>query len=307
MFTASDDEFVSFGGQPPAVAIGRLPLRAAVDTATAIQKILGRALLASNSSLLFVQGAARYFYDGGVPFTSDDFGGDVALAQSVVSAWPSQEISPDAGVPTEHAALISAMQGGPAVVTYEGHGSEDTWYPTYPAELFSTEDLPALSGTGSSFVFLAATCLNGYFLSPDPFTSVESLASGLLATPAGGAWAVWTSTGETNSTDHGAFSAALLKGAAVQGLTLGEATLAAKASESDPDVRAVFELFGDPSSRMAPAQPGTTLTSGGSVSQATSGCSTSGGTALAVLPWVGLAFLLATRARRAVTARIRRR
>ncbi len=298
MYTASDDAFVTFGGQAQTIAIGRLPLRNAMDSAIAVQKILGRTLLSPTASFLFVQGTPRY--------VSDDFGADTALVHSVVSSWPSQQVGPlpDGGVDTSvAAALISAIKAGPAVVTYEGHGLEDSWYPT---TLFSGVDTTALAGTGMSSVFLAATCLNGYFLDAEPAS--ESLAEQLLRTDAGGAWAVWSSTGETNSTDHAAFSAALLQAAAVEGMTLGKATLAAKASESDPDVRTVFHLFGDPSSRLTPAKAsGAIAEAGGVQAQASSGCGTPGSAALAVLPLVALALAFNARSRRSAAVRARQR
>ncbi len=292
MYTASDDAFVTFDSQPPSIAIGRLPLRTAADAATAMQKILGRTLLNSNSSLLFVKGTPRY--------VSDDFGADTTLVRSVVTGWASQEVGPlpDGSVDSSvTAAVISAMRRGPAIVTYQGHGLEDSWY---PATLFSGADVAALAGTGTGSVFLAGTCLNGYFLDAEPAS--ESLAEQLLRTENGGAWAVWSSTGQTNSTDHAALSAALLKASAVEGMTLGAATLSAKAAESDPDVRAVFHLFGDPSSRLASPRPGSSLAApSGLKSPAASGCGTPGSVAPFALPLVGLALLLNLRSRRKAT------
>ncbi len=304
MFTASDDAYVTFGGGTPDIAIGRLPLRTSADSVTAVTKILGRTLLSPSSSLLFVQGSQKYFTDGGVPFTSDDFGGDIARVKSVVSNWPSQQVGPlpDGGFDaTVTAAVLSAIKSGPALVTYEGHGSEGTWSSGPSAEMLSSDvssgDLQALAKTGTASVFLAGTCLNGYYLSPDSNTLVESLAEGLLRTEGGGAWAVWTSTGTTNATDHATFSAALVKAAVVDGKTLGEAMLLAKASEPDPDVRAVFHLFGDPSSRMAPPQAAS-LTTPGVQSRAAAGCGTPGAS-MTLLALLSLGTLLLFRRRHA--------
>jgi hypothetical protein len=77
----------------------------------------------------------------------------------------------------------------------------------------------------------------------------------LLQADAGGATAVWASSGMTDA----AGQARMLKtwtrllfanGSAQGGLTLGEAAVQAKASTVDKDIKRTWILFGDPSGRL---------------------------------------------------------
>ena len=96
------------------------------------------------------------------------------------------------------------------------------------------------------------TCLNGYFEDP----VLRSLAEELMRSERGGAVAVWASDGMTYPTDQVAINQQLYRllfGASDQKgqpMTLGEATLKAKAATADPDVRRTWVLFGDPTMRI---------------------------------------------------------
>jgi len=167
-------------------------------------------------------------------------------------------------------------------VDFQGHGAEDLW----AGRILSVADTDALAGAGASSLFVAATCLNAYYLD----IGRESLGSALLRTPAGGAWGVWASSAMTLPTEHGLLSKTLLTAALQEGLTLGEATLKAKQAVSDADVRASFQLLGDPSAR-AVARTSAPLTVSPTRGPAASlGCTTSGTTrgSLALLALVGL-------------------
>ena len=69
--------------------------------------------------------------------------------------------------------------------------------------------------------------------------------------PAGGAVAVWASSGLTESNDQLPIDEALVR-LLFSGtpITLGDATLAAKAAATNPDVRRTWILFGDPTTRL---------------------------------------------------------
>jgi len=95
---------------------------------------------------------------------------------------------------------------------------------------------------------VSMTCLNGFFQDPRE----ASIAEALLDAP-GGAVAVWASSGLTESASQVLIDEALLRllfpryGTAQ---TLGDATRAAKAATTDPDVRTTWILFGDPSAKL---------------------------------------------------------
>jgi hypothetical protein len=89
--------------------------------------------------------------------------------------------------------------------------------------------------------------LNGFF--DDPFQ--VTMAEAFLAAPAGGAVAVWASSGLTESGDQLPIDEALVR-LLFSGtpITLGDATRAAKAAASDMDVRRTWILFGDPTTSL---------------------------------------------------------
>ena len=81
---------------------------------------------------------------------------------------------------------------------------------------------------------------------------MDSLAESLLKTQQGGAVAVWASSGMTTTDRQAVMDQQIFRllfsdnGA----LTLGEATLKAKATTGDIDVRRTWILFGDPAMRL---------------------------------------------------------
>ena len=237
METGSDDGLVTVG-RGAAMAVGRLPMSSPDDITRTVGKILGRAPLTASSSLLFVRDE-----DDGV----SAFSQATASVRSGLSQWPSQELARDGTNDSMlHGELVAALNSAPAAVNYLGHGEEGYW----TGHILSVADAPALAnGSGASTLF-AGTCLNGYFVDP----LATNLATILLSVGGGGSWAVWASSGMTNPGAESGFATRLWKGALVEGLTLGDATVRAKNTVQDPDFRATFHLFGDPSARMTSRQ-----------------------------------------------------
>jgi hypothetical protein len=95
---------------------------------------------------------------------------------------------------------------------------------------------------------LAMTCLNGYFQDPVQ----DSLGEVLLKTPAGGAVAVWASTGLTEMEPQIVIDRAVVQGllATSPSPRLGDLILAATSATDDPDVRSTWVLLGDPTMRV---------------------------------------------------------
>jgi hypothetical protein len=125
-----------------------------------------------------------------------------------------------------------------------GHGSVDLWN----AGLMTSADAAKLTNKHSLSLFFAMTCLNGYFQDP----TLESLAESVLKAEQGGAVAVWASSGMTATDKQAAMNQELFRilFGDDRTLTLGEATLKAKAATSDSDVRRTWILFGDPAMRL---------------------------------------------------------
>jgi hypothetical protein len=93
--------------------------------------------------------------------------------------------------------------------------------------------------------------LNGEFQHPQ----LNTLATGLMIAPQGGAIAVWASSGLTGPPSQAIMNQRLFNllfqlDRQNRGPRLGDATTRAKSFISDPDVRRTWILFGDPSMRL---------------------------------------------------------
>jgi MYXO-CTERM domain-containing protein len=210
--------------------------------------------------------------------------------RAALSGWNTQDLVRWYDDATSHTQLLSALRAGPAVVDYQGHGTEDTWN----GRILTSDDVDALSNSGKTSLMVAATCLNAYFHD----IGRETLGTALLRTPAGGAWSMWASSGMTFPTEHATLSSALFTAALDDALTLGEATLKAKQAVQDVDVRATFQLLGDPSARAVAAKSPAVTTPTPKPAANSSGCGTpvSPSVVVAMLALIGLA--MAVRRRR---------
>jgi Peptidase family C25 len=95
-------------------------------------------------------------------------------------------------------------------------------------------------------LLVAMTCLNGYFQYP----VLESLGEAMMKSE-GGAVAVWASSGLTNPDGQAVTNQELIRRLFNgTGLTIGEATIRAKAAVGDSDVRRTWILFGDPMTKL---------------------------------------------------------
>jgi hypothetical protein len=279
--TGSDGAFVDFPVSKGAgMAIGRWPVTSAADTALVVAKTLDRVPLKATSQLLLVNDR-----DDTTSFSQAS-----AEVRATVAAWPVQQIARGSDDSSVHDAVVAAMRSGPAAVDYQGHGAEDFW----DGNILSDTDSDALANAGQSLLFSAATCFNGYFVD----IGRTSLAQSLLLTEGGGAWAAWASSGMTSPAEHSHLSSDLLQAAVVDGLTLGDASVRAKSTIQDADVRSTFHLFGDPSARMAPARGGALNAPPAVQTGVASGCGTPGNAVPATLPFVALALLLGSKTRR---------
>jgi hypothetical protein len=125
-----------------------------------------------------------------------------------------------------------------------GHGSVEVWTGD---PILSASDAADMNNGERLPLFVMMSCLNGYY--QDPVR--ESLAESLMRADAGGAIAVWASSGMTEPGPQLEMSKALYQQLfAGQSVTLGEAIMKAKSSSPDLDVRRTWILFGDPTLRI---------------------------------------------------------
>ena len=235
--TASDGWFADFDGDGiPEMAIGRLPVHTGEEVNTVVQKLVGYEQ----------QGSARW---AAVMVADEQDGFDFEEASRAVEArlpdgmtvWEIFRGQGDDAATRQE--LLERLNAGPALVNYLGHGSVEVWR----GGLLTSADARMLTNGPQLPVVVSMTCLNGFF--HDVYT--ESLAEALLKADAGGAVAVWASSGLTSPAQQVAMNQTLVQLIFDdQRITLGEATRAAKAAVVDQDIRRTWMLFGDPTMRV---------------------------------------------------------
>ena len=127
-----------------------------------------------------------------------------------------------------HDRILNALNRGPSIVNYYGHGAVDIWT---GADLLKSADATSLRNAGGLSLFMMMTCLNGYFIEP----RTQSLAEALLRAPHGGAFAVWASSGLTVPADQIRANEELVRQlAATQSPRLGDAMVRTKSVITRP-------------------------------------------------------------------------
>jgi hypothetical protein len=239
METASDDWFADFDGDGVAdLAIGRLPVRSAADTEVMVGKIINYEKMTPDA-----QQGAMLVADN----TFEDASNSVkALLPAAMSVQVINRNSADDA--TIHNEIISALDQGPVVANYFGHGSNGVWT---GASLLSNPDAATLTNQNRLSLFLMMTCFNGYF--QDPYN--DSLAEALLKAR-GGAVAVWASTSLTDPEGQTVIDQELYRELfSTSPPRLGDAVRAAKQTTTDSDVRRTWTFFGDPAMKLNRAAP----------------------------------------------------
>jgi hypothetical protein len=173
----------------------------------------------------------------------NDFEGHTAALKTVLPGYLGvSEISE--GSLGAHDQLLNSLNAGVGLVNYFGHGSVQVW----AGGLLDSSEAAALTNSPYLPFVVSMTCLNGYFVD-DAYG--DSLATALMKAPAGGAIAVWASSGLTTSPGQASLDTALVRALYRNPpLALGEAAAAAKRAVSDMDVRRTWVLFGDPATKL---------------------------------------------------------
>jgi Peptidase family C25 len=181
--TASDGWLADFDGNGiPEMAIGRLPVHTIEEVNTVMQKLVGYEQ----------QGSPRW---AAVMVADEPEGFDFEGASRAVEALLPDEMTvweifrgqgDDAETRQE---LLDRLNAGPALVNYLGHGAVEVWR----GGMLTSTDARILTNGLQFPVVVSMTCLNGFFHD----VNSESLAEALLKADAGGAVAVWASSGLT--------------------------------------------------------------------------------------------------------------
>jgi hypothetical protein len=238
METASDDWFVDFSNSGlPSMAIGRLPARTASEANLMVSKILTyeqeREL---NTPLRGAVMVADTGFESQSVQTSGLLPGTVTIQTINRSEIGNDDLT--------RGQIVNALNEGPMIVNYYGHGSIDVWT---GANLLDSDLALNLTNNNRVSLFVMMTCLNGY--SHDAF--IDSLGESVLKAQNGGAVAVWASSGFTDSQPQITMDLEFYRQLfGAEPVRLGQAIRNSKAAISDQDVRRTWMLFGDPAMRV---------------------------------------------------------
>ena len=238
METASDDWLVDFNGDDLAdMAVGRLPAHTVADVNLMVRKIMIYEQERDSNAPL----------RGAVMVSDRGFESQSTQTRALLPATMAVEMI-DRGVVNDdneaRSQIVAAIDQGPLIVNYYGHGSVDVW--TGSGLLNDTNALTLTNGDRVS-LFVMMTCLNGY--AHDVY--IDSLAEAAMKAENGGAVAVWASSGFTEPEPQFAMNSEFYRQLfGTQPVRLGEAIRSAKQATTDLDVRRTWILFGDPAMRI---------------------------------------------------------
>jgi hypothetical protein len=235
---ASDDWYADFDGDGVAeMAVGRMPVRTVSEASAMVAKVVAYEQGAPPQGILLVADAQDENSGANFAAASAELRGAIPAGQSIEQV-NRDELSTVAA----RARLLDALNRGPRVVNYFGHGNTGEWR----NGLLTPTDAAQLTNGGNLSFFTMMTCLNGYFNDPAQVSLAESLLKAK-----GGAIGVWASSGMTETGDQALAVKEMFHRLLDQdGLTVGEAALKAKAVVRSRDVRRTWNLLGDPTTRL---------------------------------------------------------
>ena len=232
--TASDESLVDFDGDGLGeYAVGRLPARTAAQAQTMVSKLINYTPGQAQGALFVADQAEGY------DFAVANQQLRAELPAAMPAAFINRGSQPDATVRAE---LLNALNAGPALVTYSGHGAPEAW----AGLILNSANANGLTNGARLPFVVTLTCLNGAFQHPQQ----ETLAESLLRAPNGGAVAVWASSGMTLPQEQMPMARELYRRLySSDAPLLGDALRAAKASVEFAELRSTWILFGDPTLR----------------------------------------------------------
>jgi uncharacterized repeat protein (TIGR01451 family) len=236
--TATDDWFTDFKQNGfETIATGRLPVRTPADAALVVSKIVNYEKGLAGGGSGNQQALLVADQNIGADFTT----ATKFAATDLPSSLQATEIFADGMDPNAVTQQIfTALNSGPLLVNYSGHGSVEQWS---FADFLDNTSGAALTNGDQLSVYLLMDCLNGFF--QDVYST--SLAESLILAPNGGAVAVWASSGFTNQPPQASMNQALLQILKTNpSMPIAAAIVRAKTGVTDSDVRRTWIFFGDP-------------------------------------------------------------
>lgn len=235
--TASDDWFSDFANTGlPSIPLGRIPVRTSDEASGVVNKLLARGATVPAGGWANNVDIINDWPNEGIPFAK----GADQMAAVIPSTYTVNRISfPTSSNPNGD--VVSAFNNGSLLTEYTGHGSVEVW----SNYIFTNDDAVALTNAGKLPFVVTLNCFNGLFYD----TLSQGLAETLIKNPNGGSIGGLSSSSMT-SPDQQTLVAIELNKQLFSGLTVGDASIKAKAATKDLDVRRTWILFGDPTIKL---------------------------------------------------------
>jgi hypothetical protein len=237
METSSDDWLADFADSGEAnLAIGRLPARTSAEVSLMVSKIVAYQQERELNAPL----------RGAVMVADNGFESISTQTQSLLPVGIAVETINRSALGSDDVMrghILDALNEGPMMVNYYGHGSVRVWT---GAGVLDADLAAGLTNVSKPSLFVLMTCLNGY--ASDAY--VDSLGEAALKSQ-NGAVGVWASSGFTDSEPQFVMNQEfyrILFGTSP--VRLGEAARRAKTVIADYDVRRTWVLLGDPTMLM---------------------------------------------------------
>jgi hypothetical protein len=242
----SDNYYVNINSDHiPDIAIGRLPASTPAELSGMVSKIVsyesgsGTALV--NKALLVAD----------IPDTGGDFGSDIDSVATVFPATVTVSKLYHADYPDAtnmNSALLQGINSGEVFMSYFGHAGVDR---LSQDGILTVADVESMTNLSKLPVMSAMTCVIGNFAVPG-FTS---LGEALILNKAGGAAAIWTSTGMSDDKQALLLDKAFFSGAFDgSSQTVGELVInAIKNANLGSDYQYILDTYvilGDPALRV---------------------------------------------------------
>ena len=223
----------------PEMNIGRIPAKTAAEVTAVVNKIISHESFSRSGNALLIADNEPIFEQ-----LSDDLAG---ITPDTTKVYRGSD--PD----NFRTKVIDAINSGPLIVNYTGHGSVVDWA---NADVFSSRDVSELTNKDYPFV-VTLNCLNGYFIMPDDGVQYPSVAEAFLLAQDKGAVAVFAASSIGYPSEHDPLAKSLYSTLynANMDATLGEAVTKAKEdmyknNEISEDVVETFIFFGDPATKL---------------------------------------------------------
>jgi hypothetical protein len=235
--TASDDWFSDFANTGlPSIPLGRVTVRTSDEASAVVNKLLARGATVPTGGWANTVTIINDSPNEGIPFAK----GADRMAAVVPSTYTMNRISfPTSANPNSD--VVNAFNNGSLLTEYTGHGSVEVW----SSYIFTNDDAAALTNSNKLPFVVTLNCFNGLFYD----TLSQGLAETLLKNPNGGSIGGLSSSSMT-SPDQQTLVAIELNKQLFNGLTVGDASIKAKAATQDLDVRRTWILFGDPTLKL---------------------------------------------------------